>query len=120
MKFTEHGEINVEVSSEKETGDDLLLRFLVRDTGIGIPVEKQEVIFEAFAQADGSTNRRYGGTGLGLAISSQLVAMMGGRLWVESSPKSGFRISDCGLENPDFELPNMNPQSAIPNSPEPQ
>src|SRR6185503_3996940 len=82
IKFTEHGEINVEVSSEKQTGEDLLLHFMVRDTGIGIPVEKQEVIFEAFAQADGSTNRRYGGTGLGLTISSQLVAMMGGRIWV--------------------------------------
>jgi PAS domain S-box-containing protein len=117
IKFTQHGDINVEVHSEKHIGNDLQLHFVVRDTGIGIPAEKQELIFEAFAQADGSTNRRYGGTGLGLAISSQLVAMMGGRIWVESPPNCGLRISDCGLENAD-----SNPQSAIhnPQSRDPQ
>jgi CheY-like chemotaxis protein/HPt (histidine-containing phosphotransfer) domain-containing protein len=110
IKFTEHGGINVEVKSERETEDDLVLHFIVRDTGIGIPVEKQEVIFEAFAQADGSTNRRYGGTGLGLAISSQLVAMMGGRIWVESPENCGLRIGDCGIGSAIH-----NPQSAIHN-----
>jgi signal transduction histidine kinase/DNA-binding response OmpR family regulator len=65
------------------------LLFSVRDTGIGIPPEKQGLIFEAFAQADSSTTRKYGGTGLGLTISSHLVAMMGGRLWVESAPGQG-------------------------------
>jgi PAS domain S-box-containing protein len=84
IKFTERGEIILSVEPEKTapTGCDLL--FSVTDTGIGIPPEKHESIFGAFAQADGSTTRRFGGTGLGLAVSSQLVGLMEGRLWVES------------------------------------
>ncbi len=105
IKFTEHGEINVEVRLEKQTEDDPLLHFIVQDTGIGIPVEKQEVIFEAFAQADGSTNRKYGGTGLGLTISSQLVAMMGGRIWVESPAKFEIRNSKFEIANPQSPIP---------------
>jgi PAS domain S-box-containing protein len=84
IKFTESGEIAVVVKQESHAGTDVRLHFQVRDTGIGISPEKQELIFEAFAQADGSTTRKYGGTGLGLAITSQLVALMGGRVWVES------------------------------------
>jgi PAS domain S-box-containing protein len=89
IKFTEQGEVVVRVASEERAGDDVCLHITVQDTGIGIPAEKQAVIFEAFAQADSSTTRKYGGTGLGLAISAQLVSLMGGRLWVESSPCQG-------------------------------
>jgi PAS domain S-box-containing protein len=89
VKFTEHGEVVVRVENEECAGDEVRLHFTIQDTGIGIPAEKQAVIFEAFAQADSSTTRKFGGTGLGLAISTQLVALMGGRLWVESEPGRG-------------------------------
>ena len=89
IKFTDQGEIVVEVQVQEKTPKNVLLHFAVRDTGIGIPREKQQVIFEAFAQADNSTTRKYGGTGLGLAITTQLVSLMGGRLWVESEMGRG-------------------------------
>jgi PAS domain S-box-containing protein len=89
VKFTEKGEIVLRAELEGGEGERVLLRFTVRDTGIGIPKEKQATIFEAFTQADSSTTRRYGGTGLGLTISSQLVGLMGGRIWVESQPGAG-------------------------------
>ena len=84
-KFTERGSVTVEASVESESEDTICTRFVVRDTGPGIPADKQKIIFEAFRQADGSTSRKHGGTGLGLAISSRLVGMMGGRIWVEST-----------------------------------
>jgi CheY-like chemotaxis protein len=89
IKFTERGEVVVHVETQSQTQDGVELHFAVTDTGIGIPREKQELIFAAFAQADASTTRKYGGTGLGLAITSQLVKMMRGRLWVESEPGQG-------------------------------
>ena len=89
IKFTARGDVVVHVEREQETDDRVRLLFTVADTGIGIAADKQQIIFEAFSQADTSTTRRYGGTGLGLAISSQLVAMMGGRIWVESEVGSG-------------------------------
>jgi CheY-like chemotaxis protein len=92
IKFTEGGEIGLEIAVDAREQDRLQLHFQVRDTGIGIPAEKQGVIFEAFSQADGSTARRFGGTGLGLTISSRLVKMMGGRIWVESQPGRGSRF----------------------------
>jgi len=84
LKFTDHGEIVVRVETESLGEDYAVLHFSVRDTGIGIPVDKQSLIFEAFSQADASTTRKYGGTGLGLSIASRLVQMMHGRIWVES------------------------------------
>jgi PAS domain S-box-containing protein len=92
VKFTDRGEVGVEVTVAEWGGDDVLLRCTVRDTGIGVPEDKQWQIFGAFVQADASTTRRYGGTGLGLTISSQLVEMMGGRLWLESKPGAGSRF----------------------------
>ncbi len=84
IKFTERGEVVLRVRLEKTTGSYVTLEFSVCDTGIGVPVEKQKIVFEPFEQADGSTTRRFGGTGLGLAISSKLAGMMQGRITVES------------------------------------
>jgi signal transduction histidine kinase/CheY-like chemotaxis protein len=89
IKFTDHGEVAVRVAVDAAHDHEVLVRFSVTDTGIGIPREKRELIFEAFTQADGSTTRRYGGTGLGLTIASQLVALMGGTIWVESEMSKG-------------------------------
>jgi len=83
IKFTEQGGISLSVHREP-AADGVTLLFAVRDSGVGIPAEKQDLIFEAFRQADGSTTRKYGGTGLGLAICARLVELMGGSIWVES------------------------------------
>src|SRR5579864_4589704 len=102
IKFTERGEVAVEVNKVSESNEQAILHFSIRDTGMGIPTEKQSTIFEAFAQADSSITRRFGGTGLGLAISSQLVRMMGGEIQLESQPGKGstfhFTVS-LGLAN---------------------
>ena len=89
IKFTQQGEVVVQVQIDSRSAQDLMLRFSVADTGIGIPAEKHSLIFEAFAQADGSTTRNYGGTGLGLAISSRLVGMMDGQITIESTVGKG-------------------------------
>jgi signal transduction histidine kinase/CheY-like chemotaxis protein/HPt (histidine-containing phosphotransfer) domain-containing protein len=98
VKFTEVGEVVLRVAREGPAGaasseaTAVTLRFSVSDTGVGIPEEKQATIFDSFTQADASTTRRFGGTGLGLAIASQLVSLMGGRIWVESQPGHGSRF----------------------------
>ena len=92
LKFTERGEVGMSVEVESRESDRARLHFVVSDTGIGIPEEKQGLIFEAFSQADASTTRRFGGTGLGLTISNRLVQMMGGRIWVESTPDQGSKF----------------------------
>ncbi len=84
IKFTEHGEVVVRAGMAFAADGQVTLQFSVRDTGIGIPAENQQPIFDAFAQADTSITRHYGGTGLGLSISAQILALMGGRIWVES------------------------------------
>ncbi len=89
IKFTQHGEVVVRAQCASRSGHELELHFTVADSGIGIPADKHSLIFEAFAQADGSTTRNYGGSGLGLAISSQLAGLMGGRIWVESTIGNG-------------------------------
>jgi PAS domain S-box-containing protein len=90
LKFTTNGEVIVGIESvPSEEQQPCVVHFSVRDTGIGIPAEKQKSIFEAFAQADGSTTRKYGGTGLGLSISRKLTELMGGAIWVESEEGKG-------------------------------
>ena len=104
IKFTERGEVVVRVSADAVEGEDVVLRFSVRDTGPGIPKEKQQLIFDSFSQADSSMSRRYGGTGLGLAISSQLAERMRGRMWVESEMGVGsdfqftVRLGEAALQ----------------------
>jgi signal transduction histidine kinase/CheY-like chemotaxis protein len=89
IKFTDRGHVVVKIREELRRDDLTMLHVVVRDTGIGIPSDKHQAIFEPFRQADGSTTRRFGGTGLGLTISATLVRLMGGRIWVESEPGAG-------------------------------
>jgi two-component system, sensor histidine kinase and response regulator len=89
VKFTDKGEVLVEVQSHTQSDGRIELHFTVSDTGVGIPADKREIIFQAFAQADTTVTRKYGGTGLGLAITSRLVEMMGGKIWVESKVGKG-------------------------------
>ena len=89
VKFTQAGEIHLRVESRKTDEGPYEIQFSVRDTGIGIPADRVETLFEAFTQVDTSTTRKYGGTGLGLAISQRLAELMGGRMWVESEEGVG-------------------------------
>ena len=106
IKFTEKGEVVIQVEVEKEADASAKLHFMISDTGIGIPPDKIESVFNSFEQADGSTTRKYGGTGLGLSISRQLVEMMGGNIWVESPGNCLLKIEDCKLKNEKSEIQN--------------
>jgi len=114
IKFTEQGEIVVSLAPKSVNEDQVVLRFSISDTGIGIPKDKQEAIFDAFVQADSSTTRRYGGSGLGLPICKRLVEAMGGQLTVESEPGHGSIFSfTCRLGHAqqalDSETPHIEP-----------
>ena len=94
VKFTDHGDISVSVSATPLPGSPLLdVRFVVEDTGIGIPADRIDTLFDSFSQVDASTTRKYGGTGLGLAISQRLTVLLGGRIWVDSELGKGTRVS---------------------------
>ncbi len=103
IKFTDSGEVVLRVTVEHLAPRRVTLHFAVSDTGIGIPPEKQEQIFQAFTQADSSTTRRYGGTGLGLAIAQRLVELMDGRMWVESAVGKGSTFHFIA----DFDTPHQ-------------
>jgi PAS domain S-box-containing protein len=92
VKFTERGEVEIGVERLRQDAGKIQLRFTVRDTGIGMKPEESARLFQAFAQADGSTTRKYGGTGLGLSIAKHLVEMMAGEIWVESQEGQGSRF----------------------------
>lgn len=124
LKFTDGGRVSVEVILESQKEGQAVLQFVVSDTGVGIAADKQKVIFNSFTQANVSTTREYGGTGLGLAITSQLVAMMGGRIWVESEVGKGSHFyftvqmdvapDHQGLENGlDDVVQSLSPEKAL-------
>jgi signal transduction histidine kinase/DNA-binding response OmpR family regulator len=92
IKFTKQGQVAIHAKVAKESGNTMELQFTVSDTGIGIPADKHKTIFEAFSQGDMSTTKIYGGTGLGLSISARLVALMGGRMWLESEVGQGSKF----------------------------
>src|SRR5579871_111693 len=112
LKFTERGEVVVGVDGMVENSDEVLLQVAVKDTGIGVPEDKRELIFDPFTQADGSTTRQYGGTGLGLTIARRLVEMMGGRIWVESEPGKGSTFHFTAVVTVAADVPARSPRHA--------
>jgi two-component system, sensor histidine kinase and response regulator len=113
VKFTERGEVVLEVEVQSQSARDVLLHFAVIDTGIGIPADMLDKVFDAFEQADSSTTRKFGGTGLGLAISSRLAELMEGRIWAESDAGRGSRFHFTAR----FERPGVNEAGAASEKP---
>jgi signal transduction histidine kinase/ActR/RegA family two-component response regulator len=117
IKFTHEGIVTLQIQVLEQTIDTTFLHFAIADTGIGIDPEKLDLIFEPFAQADGSTTRKYGGTGLGLSISNQLVSLMGGRISVESTVGVGTCFSfEIGLGLPTQNAPSVETKTAANSS----
>jgi len=122
IKFTDKGEVVIEVRLREETSSDMVVHFEVRDTGIGIAPQAASRLFQSFSQADGSTTRKYGGTGLGLAISKQLVELMGGEIGMESKPGKGSRfwftarMAKQSESAPGTKLPTCKMAGTIPRS----
>ena len=119
IKFTNEGEVRLSVSLAEQDRDEAVLQFIVSDTGLGIPDDKQSVIFEMFSQADNSTTRRFGGTGLGLSISRRLVEMMRGHIWVNSEPGEGSKFHftarfGCCIEGSSSSQPAVVPALQTP------
>lgn len=113
IKFTDTGEVVVDAKVESQTDNQLMLHVIVRDTGIGIPHDKQAAVFDIYSQADTTTSRKFGGTGLGLTISRRLVEMMNGRIWVESEPGRGSEFQFVVQLGKTL---STKPMSAIPDS----
>ena len=109
VKFTERGKVTISVSGRKQEDSTYEIHFAVEDTGIGIPEDKIERLFQPFSQVDASTTRKYGGTGLGLAISKRLVNLMGGKMWVESIVGIGstFHFTMMAESNTDVLVDNF-------------
>src|SRR5665213_962184 len=116
IKFTDRGEVILHAEVRGEQTQSVEMHFAVRDTGIGVPKDKQGMIFESFVQADGSSRRKYGGTGLGLTISTRLVTMMGGRIWLESEVGQGSTFhftANFGLPDPSEEKRDADNQPGL-------
>jgi signal transduction histidine kinase/DNA-binding response OmpR family regulator len=115
VKFTDQGQVVLEIEKDWEEAGEVALHGVVRDTGMGIPPERWEAIFEPFTQADGSTTRQFGGTGLGLTISSQIVTLMGGSMWVESEVGRGsaFHFRVCLAAPAPSTVPRARPEAAV-------
>ncbi|PID41473.1 MAG: hybrid sensor histidine kinase/response regulator [Proteobacteria bacterium] len=112
-KFTEKGELELSIDIDKEQQDMLFLHCTIRDTGIGIPRDKHQTIFEAFKQADGTTTRKYGGTGLGLAICKKISSLMQGDVWVESEPGHGSIFHFTAVVKKSNRQPDPSPPTQI-------
>ena len=116
IKFTERGEVMIRVAVKQQDDQGVTLHFMVRDTGIGIPKDKQQLIFDAFSQEDSSATRKYGGNGLGLTISARLVSMMQGKIWLDSEPGHGSQFhftAHFGSTLPSHLLTNLPRHAAL-------
>jgi signal transduction histidine kinase/DNA-binding response OmpR family regulator len=122
IKFTDKGDVTVTAAaSPTDTPGTYEIRFTVADTGIGIPENRRDRLFQSFSQVDASTTRKYGGTGLGLVICRRLAELLGGRIWVESEPGKGSRFSFTILAKQHQHLPTWGPPAPVaPYTPDPQ